>query len=93
MLQIDSALRGTDKNSTAIKAIDVWLLKQAAPKNFDGENSENELVSQQNSFQSVCSALEEMSIQNPHKLSTFRFYSLIKHFKNKPKPQQNENDN
>lgn len=63
------------------------MLEQAAPKNFDGEDSKNVLVMQENAFSETCVIFEELGAPNPELLTVYKFYTKIRYFKKKHRPQ------
>jgi hypothetical protein len=53
------------------------------PQHFYTEDPDNDVTKLELSFENICASLEEAGIAQPHKLSTFKFYSRIQYFKKK----------
>lgn len=83
LLQIGAVLNPSDKIAADLQTVNDWLLKQTAPRNFDGEDSKNILVQQEIAFAETCTVLEELGVHQPARLTAFVFYSKIRYFKNK----------
>lgn len=89
MLLINSITAPSAKVEADLRVVNEWLLRQAAPRNFDGEDSKNVIVEQENAFAETCTVLEELGVQGPARLTVFGFYSKIKYFKNKHSKKEN----
>ena len=89
LLQIKSVLEPSDKVEKDLQTINLWLLKQCAPNNFNGSDSKNIIIEQERSFVATCNVLEELGTDSPEQLSAFLFYSKINYHKSKKRNDKN----
>jgi hypothetical protein len=93
-LQIEDALSTDEDREKAedrynkLNTFNNFLLDQVKPLNFDGEDSSNAQVNQQNSFASVCASLEELGVIEPDKLTAYKFYSKVSYYKKQAAKQK-----
>lgn len=71
-----------------INAVTDFQISMLVPGNFNPESTDNSITRMELSFESLCTNLEELGIQNPKRLSVFEFYSKIRYFKAKFKPKR-----
>lgn len=79
-----------EKTYNLIQEINAYHLSLMKPKHFSEDDKMNHIRGMERSFEAACNALEELGVTNPHSLTTFQFYSKIRYFKEKKKPQQSK---
>lgn len=62
-----------------------YQLSMLSPRNFDSQDENNVVKGMEMSFENVCTALEELGINDPQNLTVFSFYSKIAYFEKKNK--------
>ena len=73
-----------DKSRAAeIKAIQDYEVGLIKPHNFNAKDPNNDMKKIDESFEKTCSVLEDLGVQNPHKLPVFKFFAKINYFKAK----------
>lgn len=87
ILQIKYIKTGDATLIAQINAITDYQLSLLAPAVFDPADPQNSIVKMELSFESLCTQLEELGVQNPKRLTVFEFYSKIRYFKAKNKPK------
>lgn len=60
-----------------------YFVSLITPKNLDGDSHYNVIVQFRVNFEELCIALMANGIQNPDKMTVFRFYSALKYFESK----------
>lgn len=85
LLAIDGLLRGSEVEEL-IREIDDYIVSFHAPKNFDYDSPENEVIHHRVSYERVCTGLEKNGI-NTDKITAFQFYSKIDYFQEIYKPK------
>lgn len=71
------------KTHELIRTIDNWQAALLAPKNYNEQDPENYIKTLEISFEQLCTALEELGINNPRALTVFQFYSKVTYFEEK----------
>ncbi len=62
-----------------------WFLDHNKPKSFSPMNKENDLIKQEQEFESMCAALEENGVKDAKDMTVYQFYSRIKYYEKKSK--------
>ena len=78
-------LEKDESMETVISGINDYLVMLNTPKNFDYSRPENIASSIRKSFSNSCSALEEMGVINPQKLTLYDFNAKIDYYEAKQK--------
>jgi molecular chaperone GrpE (heat shock protein) len=71
------------KTRDLIKSIDNWQAALLAPKNYNEQDPDNYIKTLEISFEQLCTALEELGINDPRRLTVFQFYSKVIYFEEK----------
>jgi hypothetical protein len=79
---------GQDNYLQVIKNVNDYFLTLIVPKNLDGNNKNNVVIQFQVQFSELCIALMSNGIPDPETMTVFRFYSALKFFESKRKPQK-----
>lgn len=79
---------GCPKLMEQLAKLNDWLLTQARPNNFDPYDTKSLIVQQEKAFAEACTVLEALGVQQPERLSVFKFLARVKYFKEKNKPNE-----
>lgn len=79
MAQLDFIATEDEKHLKQIQNIDEYFASLIKPKNFE-DTADNILIKNRKEFQAICAALMINGIQDPEKLTIFKFFSLIEFF-------------
>lgn len=62
-----------------------------APKNLDGQDTDNHVANMERSFEMLCTSMEELGVESVHTITVFQFYAKIRYFKKKQADQKAAN--
>ncbi len=73
--------------------VDRYIIEMNYPKDFRSSNPDNILNEMDIAFENVVSALEEVGVNYPKKLTVFEFNQRVQYFESKRKPGKNHPEN
>ena len=69
------------EDDEALKAAEVDMLEM--PRVLDPHNPENVIKASEESFEDVCTVMQENGVVNPKDLTEFEFYSKLRYYEKK----------
>ena len=88
LAELRFVVSGEENYLGVIKNVNDYFLSLIVPRNMNGGDKGNVIIQFQVQFSELCIALMANGIPDPEVMTVFRFYSALKFFESKRKPQK-----